>query len=373
MRLQVSEEDPGVRAESAKVHGAQGHHGVKVRVGLKDLVELLLVLLHRVEGDALRRHGEAEEKAGVLAGQETHRSKDKNVRRRSRQEQRARQRGKPMPEYEAEAVVVGAEQGLEAALKQVEQRAVIFRRPVAQEAAAQHRGERERNEAGDEDRNRDGHGKLVQQPAEHAAHEQHGDEHRGERQRHGENGEADLPRSVEGRLERALAHFEVAYDVFQHHNGVVHDKADRKRERHQRQVVHRVTEQVHDGEGADNRKRQRETRDDRGRKVAQKEKDDHHHQRDGEIKRELDVAYRASDGQGPVVDRVQVDGSRHLPPERREQSIHIIDHLDRIGARLFLHSDHHGSDRRLGRDVPVDDLVGLRAVHDVGQLLQVYR
>src|SRR5207244_4857111 len=132
VRVQVSEEDPGVRTESAEVQRAHGHHGVQVRLGLKDRVDFLLVLLHRVERDALRRNGEAEEKAGVLARQETRRSKNKKVRRRSGHEQRAHQRGKAMPEHEAKAVVVRAEHGLESALKQVEDRAVMFRRLAAQ-------------------------------------------------------------------------------------------------------------------------------------------------------------------------------------------------------------------------------------------------
>ena len=53
-----------------------------------------------------------------------------------------------------------------------------------------------------------------------------------------------------------------------------------ERERHERQVVEAVAEQVHRGERADDRRRQREARDDRGREVAQEEEDHQHDEHD---------------------------------------------------------------------------------------------
>ena len=47
--------------------------------------------------------------------------------------------------------------------------------------------------------------------------------------------------------------FHVAHDVLEHHDGVVHDEADAQRQRHQRQVVEAVAEQVHHREGAEDR------------------------------------------------------------------------------------------------------------------------
>ena len=80
----------------------------------------------------------------------------------------------------------------------------------------------------------------------------------------------------------ALAHLDVARDVLQHDDGVVDHEADAQRERHQRDVVQAVAEQVHHREGADDRHRQRDRRDDRGGDVAQEEEDHHHHQRERE-------------------------------------------------------------------------------------------
>ncbi len=71
----------------------------------------------------------------------------------------------------------------------------------------------------------DGDRELVQQAAHDAAHEQHRNEHRRQRERHRQDGEADLARAVECRLQRRLAHLQVAHDVLQHDDGVVHHEA----------------------------------------------------------------------------------------------------------------------------------------------------
>ena len=94
--------------------------------------------------------------------------------------------------------------------------------------------------------------------------------------RHRQNREGDFLRPVERRPHRRLAHLHVPDDVLQHHDRVVDDEADRERQRHQRQVVEAVVEQVHHREGRDDRGRQREARDDRRRDVPQ-EQEDHEH------------------------------------------------------------------------------------------------
>ena len=55
---------------------------------------------------------------------------------------------------------------------------VVF---VLQQAGAQHRRQRHRDDAGEHDRHDDGDGEFVQQPADDAAHEDDGNEHRRQR------------------------------------------------------------------------------------------------------------------------------------------------------------------------------------------------
>ena len=67
--------------------------------------------------------------------------------------------------------------------------------------------------------------------------------------------EADLARAAQGRLHRRHALLQVARDVLDHHDRVVHHEPRRDRQRHQREIVEAVTAQVHDAEGADQRDR----------------------------------------------------------------------------------------------------------------------
>ena len=63
--------------------------------------------------------------------------------------------------------------------------------------------------------------------------------HRGQRQRHRDDGEADLARADHRRLERRHALLDVAVDVLQHDDGVVDHEADGQHQRQQRQRVDR--------------------------------------------------------------------------------------------------------------------------------------
>ena len=75
-------------------------------------------------------------------------------------------------------------------------------------------------------------------------------------------------------VQRIFAHLDVPVDVLEHDDRVVHDEADREDERHHRQVVEAVAQQVHHRERADDRERQRQARDDRRPHVPQEDEDD---------------------------------------------------------------------------------------------------
>ena len=112
-----------------------------------------------------------------------------------------------------------------------------------QHARAQHRRQRQRHEARHDDRDRDRDGELAEHAADHATHQQHRDEHRDQRERDRNDREADFARALERRLERPHAAFDVTHDVLEHDDGVVDDEPDRQRQRQQRHVVDRETEQ----------------------------------------------------------------------------------------------------------------------------------
>ncbi len=268
----------------------EGHDRLDVGVLAHDVGDLALQLDHALEGHVLRSLGEDEQLARILARQEAlGRAREQDAGRHADREER-HERGALVREHAAQRRGVQVAPGVEAALEGHVQAAVAPVRVVRlEDAAAHHRREGERDEARDQHRDDDHHRELVQQPAEDAAHEEHRDEHRGERDGHRHDGERDLLRAVQRRLHHALAHLDVAADVLQHHDGVVHDEAHAQRQRHERDVVQAVAEHVHQREGADDGHRQRHARDDGRRNVAQEEEDHHHHQREREQQRELDL------------------------------------------------------------------------------------
>ncbi len=98
----------------------------------------------------------------------------------------------PMPQDHLQRAVVNAQQSLEETLGDAVEPGSLLLLGRTQEAAAQHGRQRHRDNARNQDRHADGDGKLAEQAAQDAAHEQHRNEHGRERQRHGNDGEADF-------------------------------------------------------------------------------------------------------------------------------------------------------------------------------------
>jgi len=63
-----------------------------------------------------------------------------------------------------------------------------------------------------------------------------------------------------------------AHDVLEHDDRVIDHEADAERERHQREVIEAVAQEVHGREGADNREGQCQAGNDRGERFRKKRK-----------------------------------------------------------------------------------------------------
>ncbi len=166
---------------------------------------------------------------------------------------------------------------------------------MAQNAGAHHRRKSQRDDGGDDDGDRQGHGELAEEAANHISHEEQGDEHGDQRDSQRNNGEADLLRALQGRLHRRIAFFQIAGDVLDHHDGIVHHEAGGDGQRHQREVVEAIAERIHGGEGADNGQRHSDAGNDGGVQIAQEDKDHHHHQGDGQHQLKFNVGDRGLD------------------------------------------------------------------------------
>ena len=117
-----------------------------------------------------------------------------------------------------------------------------------------------------------------------------------------------------------MSHFHVPDDVLEHDDGVIHDKTDGQRQRHQRQRIQAVAEQIHRGECADDRENDGRAWNQGGRKVSQKEKDDHDDQRNRQDERELDVVDGAANGFRAVVKQVELHCRRKSRLKLRQKS-----------------------------------------------------
>ena len=84
----------------------------------------------------------------------------------------------------------------------------------------------------------------------------------------------DLVHGAMRRVARRQAVGDVALDVLDHDDGVVDHDADGQHQAEQRQGVEREAERRHDGEGADQRHRDRDQRDDGGAPVLQEDEHD---------------------------------------------------------------------------------------------------
>ena len=141
-------------------------------------------------------------------------------------------------------------------------------RAVVQQPRAQHRHQGERHRGGDDDGHGERDGELMEQPADDLPHEQQRNQSRDQRHRERDDGEADLLRALERCGQRRVAALDVAGDVLDHHDRIVHDEAGRDGERHQRKIVQAVVQEVHRAERADQRQRHREARNDGRRGIT---------------------------------------------------------------------------------------------------------
>ena len=266
-----------------------------------DRAGLLLQLVHGRERDVLAGLGRAEQDAGVLLREEPLGDDREEIDGRRKGRKERHQRREPVAQDEVHAALVAAsERQRTPALTHVEEPAVVLLVVAFEQSGRHHRGQRQRDESRHRDRHGDRDREFAEQAADDAAHHQERDQHRHQRNGDRDDGEADLGRALQRRLEGFLPLLDVAGDVLQHHDRVVDNEADRYGEGHKGQVVEAIARRPHQRAGAEQRERHRDARDDRRPETPQEDEDHHHDQRDGEHQGELDVLDRGADGGGAV-------------------------------------------------------------------------
>ena len=102
----------------------------------------------------------------------------------------------------------------------------------------------------------------------------------------------DLAAAVERGFLGRLALVEVAVDVLQHHDAVVHQDADHQREPQHRHVVQRLPEEVHRDERGDEGRRDGDGADQGAAQVVQEEEDDDDREQRAQDQADVDVFQR---------------------------------------------------------------------------------
>ena len=366
LRLQRNENLALIGAARADVR----RHGFHRRVVHQDLHNLLLLVHHGLDADVRRSLGRAREVACVLDGEEALRDPGEHQDAADECRERQGQHNKPEAKNEIEGPAVGVgdavEHVIDGAREQARLRMMVDR---LQDAGAEHRRQRQRDEARDKNGAGDHDREFAEHAAHHAAHQQHWNEHGDQRQRDRQNGEADFLRALQRRIERLHAVLDVTHDVFEHDDGVVDDEANRQCDRQQRDIVDRIAKHIHEGAGADQRHGQGQSRDDRRRNGLQEEEDHEHDKRDRQAKREFDVFHGFADRARTVVQHEGLHGRRQLRLIGRQLALDRVDDLHSVGVRLTEHGEQDGAILVL----PGGDLVVLDAVINFRDFAQPHR
>ncbi len=196
---------PAVEGGIGAVHADEGGEAGHRRVFEDFPGQGLLALRHGGKGDGLRRLGDAQDNAGVLHRKEALGHDDIQQHRQDEGGQGHQQRPRLMLEHPAQGDGVGVDDPIVSPLGGVKEPALLLLRRVLEQPGAHHRGQGQRHHRRDQDGHSQGDGKLAEQPAHHLAHEQHRDQHGDERDGQGQDGEGDLLRALEGRLQRRVA------------------------------------------------------------------------------------------------------------------------------------------------------------------------
>ncbi|MNO65045.1 hypothetical protein D3C76_557850 [compost metagenome] len=212
--------------------------------------------------------------------------------------------------------------------------------PGLENQRAECRGKRQCDDAGNHHGYRDGDRELLVHLSGKTAEEANRNEHRTEHQYDGD----DRPGHLFHRLDRRFTGSELlrahhTLDVLQHHDGIVHHDTNGQHQAEQGQQVDGEAQRIHPGEGADQRNRNRQDRDQRGADVLQ-EQEDHQHHQDQRLDEGVDhlLDGHLHEHRGVVGDLVGHAGGEFL-----RQPCHGVAHrlggIQRVGAGLQIDTE----------------------------------
>ncbi len=231
-RLQVDLNAAAVERRVGAVDADEARKALHRRVLQNHLGEILLAQGHGRERDGLRSFGDSQDHAGILHREEAFGDDPEEINGRGQSSRRDQQGHRLMAENHGQRLAVKADNALENALREAIDSALLVVRLVMQKARAHHWRKRQRHHRRDQDGHGQGDGELAEQAADDVAHEQQRNQHRDQRNGQRQNGKADLLGTFERGGHGSFTLFDVARDIFDHHDRVVHHEAGGNGERH---------------------------------------------------------------------------------------------------------------------------------------------
>ncbi len=205
--------------------------------------------------------------------------------------------------------------------------------------SAHHRREGSRDEARQQNADRQGEGELPEDLANRAAREPHRSEYRGKRDGGGNHREADLITAKKACVHRRHPGVDVALDVFDLDDGIVHHQADREDQRQQREDVDGETQQIDEHQRAQQGQRDRGQRDQAGAERADEREYHHKHETGGDENRANDFHDRVLHRAGRVERHVDHHAGRRDVPQIRQHCRRRLAYVERIGGGLRHQAD----------------------------------
>ena len=321
----------------------QADHVLHRRVLAEDLVGLIDHGPRAVQAGAVGQNGHPQQIALILVRHEAAGHALEQPEGDEQQAAEQHQSDQHAPEQEGRTGDIAAGHFVERFIKAAKEDIFLAVRRLEQDRR-QRRTEGQRHHAGDDHRNGDGDGELLVQLAGDAAQEGGGNEHRAQHQHDGDHRAGHLvhrpPRRLLG-VQTELMH--VAFDVFDHHDGVVHHDADGQDHAEQGQGVDREAQHIHAGESADDGHRHRQQGDQRGPPVLQEQV---HHQNDQDDRFEEGMHHRLDgdfDELGGVVGNGIADAGGEILGQLLHPGDDLVGDIQGIGAGLLIHHDDIGA------------------------------
>ncbi|MPL75498.1 hypothetical protein SDC9_21322 [bioreactor metagenome] len=199
-----------------------------------------------------------------------------------------------------------------------------------QDPPRHHRGDGERDDAGQDHRARQGEGEFLEQRAGQSAGEAERREHGGKGDRHRDHRAGDLLHPLHRGRDRFHPVLDMAVDVLHHHDRIVDHKADRQHHGQQREQVDRIAKRQQHRHHADERERDGDDRHQHRAQRAEEEQDHHDDDRHGLADGLEHLVDRGRDLLGRVIDELDLHPVGQRVVDRRQLVAHRLRGVERV-------------------------------------------